>query len=553
MKQLILGAALVLPGSKHVRFPPAVKQSTYSSITLFGLAGCGGGGEQVGDVSLGAYVPPPANYEPPVSVDLNFKVLEAELVQPYWTASLLMDAPERSVEPMLEQYSRAIEYAFPSMQPPYEQTEVVGWQASNLAMQAAGREIFNKLDAYLNVSFVEVTNPSDMNVVSISVSDQSATLGFAYFPSIDLEIGMDVFISDDYAAPRFIDSELTNYDYEIMLHEIYHALGLKHPFMADGDNTNILSSHESISTYTVMSYNLDPSTFSGDARVLDLMALTELYGVNPSYNSGNDTYSFSNSSGVFIIDGGGRDTITYEGTQNAFVDLRSGGHSYLGVKSAYITAAKQLTISSGSSIEDAATGSGNDTIIGSSGDNSLSGGSGDDSIFGGEGIDVIIPGSGSDIIDLSEDVQERDTVEISVANNAGDLDIVYGFAQGVSGDCVVLGDILPNGLDFLPLISLVNVPEFDITSSVVRVVGANLGTSHDVATALETGILTNLSLPQQSQSILLCADTQETGEEQRLYFASTMTGELTINHLAVFQGNYLDIDLWSNANFAGLA
>ena len=37
-------------------------------------------GEQGGDGSLGSYVPPPANYEPPVSVDLNFKVLSANFV-----------------------------------------------------------------------------------------------------------------------------------------------------------------------------------------------------------------------------------------------------------------------------------------------------------------------------------------------------------------------------------------------------------------------------------------------------------------------------------------
>ena len=68
------------PGSKHKRLRPAVKQSTYSSVTLFGLAGCGGGGEQGGDGSLGSYGSPPANYEPPVSVDLNFKVLSANFV-----------------------------------------------------------------------------------------------------------------------------------------------------------------------------------------------------------------------------------------------------------------------------------------------------------------------------------------------------------------------------------------------------------------------------------------------------------------------------------------
>ena len=117
---------------------------TYSGLALFGLAGCGGGGEQGGGGSLGSYVPPPANYEPPVSVDVNFKVLEAELLHRYWTASLLMDAPERSVEPMLERYSRVIEYSFPVVQPPYEQTEVIGWQTANAILQTAGREIFDR-------------------------------------------------------------------------------------------------------------------------------------------------------------------------------------------------------------------------------------------------------------------------------------------------------------------------------------------------------------------------------------------------------------------------
>ena len=69
-------------------FQLEVKKPMDLSVTLFGLASCGGGGgEQGGDGSLVSYVPPPANYEPPVSFDLNFKVLEAELVQPYWIAS----------------------------------------------------------------------------------------------------------------------------------------------------------------------------------------------------------------------------------------------------------------------------------------------------------------------------------------------------------------------------------------------------------------------------------------------------------------------------------
>ena len=137
-------------------------------------------------------------------------------------------------------------------------------------------------------------------------------------------------------------------------------------------------------------------------------------------------------------------------------------------------------------------------------------------------------------------------------SNADGPDIIYGFKQGDSGDCVDLGDLLPSDFAFLPLISVANVPAVNIAASIVRVVGANLDSSDDVARELETRSLINFELSEPSKSIFLCADSQETGAEQRLFAASTMTGDLTVTQLALFQSNYLDIDLWSSENFTSL-
>ena len=58
-----------------------------------------------------------------------------------------------------------------------------------------------------------------------------------------------------------------------------------------------------------------------------------------------------------------------------------------------------FTIANGVVIENASSGSGNDTLTGNSGDNCLSAGGGIDSVFGGGGRDTLDGGDGNDTID----------------------------------------------------------------------------------------------------------------------------------------------------------
>ena len=66
------------------------------------------------------------------------------------------------------------------------------------------------------------------NVIAIGRSLQTNSAGLSYFPNVNYQIGMDVFIASDYAKPKFVNSILTNYDYEVLLHELGHALVAKH-------------------------------------------------------------------------------------------------------------------------------------------------------------------------------------------------------------------------------------------------------------------------------------------------------------------------------------
>jgi Ca2+-binding RTX toxin-like protein len=148
--------------------------------------------------------------------------------------------------------------------------------------------------------------------------------------------------------------------------------------------------------------------FAATPMAFDIAAIQYLYGANTSNNSGANTYAITDAlsgTGVSwqtIWDTGGIDTISYSGSSDVYIDLRSvplsGGFDGTGTlyKSYIPSAVGGYLIADGVVIEIATGGSGDDYLTGNSYNNYLFGGLGDDFLTGLGGDDLLSGGDGSD-------------------------------------------------------------------------------------------------------------------------------------------------------------
>ena len=310
-----------------------------------------------------------------------------------------------------------------------------GFNATQIASARAALQSWANV---ANLNFSEVaetsTNVGDFRF-AFSSALPSSTWGWSSRPNNYWASAADVWVNSEYGSD--IDWSAGSYNFGSLMHEIGHGLGLKHPgnyngtglgdppfiaaaldsrdytIMSYNDSANSVFRkviHNSNGTSSFNTFNVNPDT----PMLLDVAAIQYLYGVNTTYKTGNDIYTFDPATPFYrtIWDAAGNDTISAANFLLACViDLREGHYSsisydsdplppgYSGGTVPTYNGSNNLAIAYNCIIENATGGSGNDILIGNDANNLLMGGVGNDTLSGGAGNDTLSGGTGDDVID----------------------------------------------------------------------------------------------------------------------------------------------------------
>lgn len=331
-----------------------------------------------------------------------------------------------------------VTYSFPTSLASYDVSTpgftagtVASFQAFTPQEQAQAVQALGEWSAGSGLIFIQVApGEGDINFQNVdfnTLSTPSSAGGMGFYPfgnwnffsypsfSGDLSTAGDIFMNSQYLAGGQIN-------YGTLLHEIGHAIGLKHPTEVVTDSAagppvthdEVLSSDDP--ARTIMATEGDSSS-GADPHLLQLDkdAAAAIYGA-----AGTGAVVTASASGTNAVSTWSWDAATETLTQTA------------------VTTGATIR---GTSVSDVINGSsGDDHLFGLAGDDILNGGQGNDSLYSGTGTDQLIGGQGNDSYYI-------DSSTTTIVENPGEgFDSVYSTVSYTLSDNIEVLSLFGSGL-----------------------------------------------------------------------------------------------------------
>ena len=382
-----------------------------------------------------------------------------------------------------------VTYSFGAGPAPYELREDgthanSGYRAWSETQREHARAALLEWEDVSGLRFIEVPDiqMGDLRFSIVDLTGQFRSDGRQISGYADYPPQADAFLTDDYTdgyahawysgdmffnQTRMRDTTIHASDekpsyHTLLLHEIGHAIGLKHPF----EGSPQLREERDDGRFTVMSYTYTTSVDS--IGPLDIAAARFLYGP-----SSKTLTAFWAEGAEQLVQKGGRwkDDLSGSHLDDRLVG-RAGGDTLRGYAGDDVAAGgkgrDRIDLGSGDDIarggggaDFIVLGSGDDRANGGKGDDELQGGAGNDTLIGGAGRDTISGGPGSDLLaggtgadlflfDPNRELYEYgDPDDLSLSDFTVSLDRIVDFNPAEDRIEIDLGGEGPESLEFV--------------------------------------------------------------------------------------------------------